>query len=254
MAQFDSRSMPGLPERLRIDGIIEAIFEARFKTTDVPEVTVGNLAAGISSSLGRGAQFERLPIADLPGPMRRGDPNLAHQPILQAWLANRARAVKIGEQVLSWHALKPYPGWNTFRSELMRAVEALARSVPNIEITRLGFRYVNALGSEHGVHSVQDLNLTVCVDGRALAPPLNINYRQTIGDQQMVTRIATPEFVQGGPGGFTVLIDIDLGSEAATRPLVVNDAMNWADRAHDALKAEFFRLLKLETLENLRED
>jgi len=259
MAPFDSASMPAaLPKRLRKDAIVEALLEIRFKGTDVPEVTIGRLVADITSSMQVGAKVERLPLADLPAQIRRADPNLAYQPILQLWSENRTRVAKIGEQVLSWHALQPYPGWNAFKSELGRVIEGLAKAVANPDVTRLGFRYINALrGSDHGINALQDLNLAVAVGGATLVVPLNINYRQMIGDHHVLTRVATPEFVEAGPvpiGGFAVMIDIDVSTEGAKGLPTVDNALTWTETAHDAIKAEFFRLLKPETLENLREE
>src|SRR5208337_1499487 len=77
------------------EAFAEALLELRFISNDVPEVLLGHLA----SNLPHGMVTERLPLADFPAPIRRGDPNLAHQPILQLASNDRRRLARIGEQV-----------------------------------------------------------------------------------------------------------------------------------------------------------
>lgn len=133
------------PTKLKKDGIIEALFEVRFATSIIPEMFVGRLAADIASMAPQMA-LERMPIADLPAPMRRADPNLAYQPTLQLKSTAGLRVGRVGDNVVSWHLLAPYAGWAVFKPEILQLLERTKKSIDDIRIARAGFRYLNFLG------------------------------------------------------------------------------------------------------------
>jgi hypothetical protein len=111
-----------LPTKLKVDGLKEALFEIRFRSNLTPEVFTGQLAGKLGG-------IERLPFADIPFPIRRSDPNLAHQAILQA--RSDRRLAKIGEQVFSWHVFPPYPGWQIFKGEVESKLGVLRETIPD---------------------------------------------------------------------------------------------------------------------------
>jgi uncharacterized protein (TIGR04255 family) len=235
-----------LPTKLKRDGIQEAVLEIRFRSNLVPEVFTGQLAGKLGAA-------ERLPIADIPFPIRRSDPNLAYQAILQVRSGDNKRLAKIGEQVFSWHVLSPYPGWQPFKREIEAKWALLRETVPDISIARLGFRYVNLLATEaHGIKAVNDLNLHIEVAGENLSGPRNLNYKMSTEEQELLVRIATPEFVQGpDPKSFSVLVDLDVFSERT--PPELDRVVDWTETAHLFLKQEFFKLLRPETVRELWE-
>src|SRR5262245_58805243 len=109
--------MARIPHKLKIDPIAEALWEVRFASNDIPEVVVGKLA---SREEWRSFKSQRLPAADIPAALRETDPQLSTQPTLQLQSGDDRRLVKIGSRVISYHALRPYPGWQIFEPELVR--------------------------------------------------------------------------------------------------------------------------------------
>jgi uncharacterized protein (TIGR04255 family) len=198
--------------------------------------------------------LERLPMADLPVPMRQSDPNLAFQPTLQLKNPSGTRLARIGEMVISWHALPPYPGWEAFQPEIQKIMDLLQSAVEDLEISRVGFRYLNFLkADDHSVEGLRDLTLDVLIGGQALDIPLNVAYQRDLASHRMTVRIATPEFVQPGRTDFSLLLDIDLNTDG-TRCPEPTAIIEWVESAHTLLKEEFFTLLKPEILQTLVED
>jgi uncharacterized protein (TIGR04255 family) len=246
--------MVDVPQKLKKDGIVEALFEVRFTSPAISEVYLGRLVAGISA-MKAGLTIERLPMANLPFPMRRGDPNLAFQPTLQLKSDSLGRIARIGEMVVSWHALAPYPGWELFSPEINQVFEVVVSSVDDISIVRLGFRYLNLLNAtDHQIQGLKDLTLDVLIGGETLDIPLNVAYQKDSEGRRMAVRIATPEFVQTATGpNFSLLLDIDVNTDGTSCP-PTKAVIDWVEGAHTALKQEFFTLLKPEILHSLIED
>jgi uncharacterized protein (TIGR04255 family) len=242
--------MTAIPLRLRSDGIREALVEIRFNSTVVPELTMARLLSA-AVTLAPDGKVERLSLADLPAPLRRNDPNLAYQPTMQVTFPH-GRLIRLGDNVVSYHALQPYPGWTVFKPEIDRAVTLAADRTTDVVVSRLGFRYLNLLSGAQEVSGLKDLNLEVRAAGSALQGPLNVNYRiGSDGPMSGVIRIATPEFVQG-PQDFNALIDIEVTIEGPKTPQKRDDILAWIDEAHEFLKGHFFGLLKSEVVEKLR--
>jgi uncharacterized protein (TIGR04255 family) len=241
------------PIKLKKDGIVEALFEVRFATPAIPEMVVGQLVGDIAAMAPQMA-LERTPLADLPAPMRRADPNLAYQATLQLRSADGLRIGRVGDNVVSWHMLAPYAGWAVFRPEIEQLVERVKRSINDLSIVRAGFRYLNFLNAtDHLVGGIKDLTLDVTIKGKVIDYPINVNYHRDFRDHRITTKIATPEFIQPRPPDVSLYIDVDVHTEDRPSPHV-DELLPWVDRAHDLLKDEFFTLIKPEILKELVEE
>lgn len=183
--------MRDLPRKLKKDAVAEALLEVRFDSTELGELVVGKLA---SHEMWKGFASTRLPLADIPAPIRQADPNLAYQAVLERRNSDTTRVVKFGDRVFSYHALPPYPGWDLLEPELLRAMEIVFVSVDGFTAKRFGFRYINVLTPEHSVHGAETLNFNVAVARAPLGAPLNLNYLRILSDQhQAIVRIASKE-------------------------------------------------------------
>lgn len=242
-----------IPLKLKHDFILEAVFELRFETSTLPEVLFGRLA---DHAPWRGFRQEPLPAYSVPAVVRQTDQNLRYQPILQLSGDDGRRSVRIGPQVASYHRVAPYVGWTQFSAELDEFFQGLFEKSQNLRISRLGIRYVNAANSElHGIATITDLNLRLIIAESQIGASANVNYmneheRQT----QSVVRIATPDFVIGTlPAGASLMIDVDVSTRAGFMTTSSDDVKSWANFAHEEEKKQFFRLLKPETVEALKE-
>ncbi|MDX8442014.1 TIGR04255 family protein [Mesorhizobium australafricanum] len=244
--------MSKLPSKLRADGVVEAILEIRFESSEIPELLLGKI---VDFPAWKGWVPSRLPLSDIPLPIRRADKNLQHQPLLQLSSPDGNEALKVGDNVVSRHALT-YPGWTAFEPRLLETFRLLYDRIPGLSVTRLGLRYVNLLHPDiHMIEDVNALNLTILVGDNRLTPPLNLNYRRKTTDwHETMIRIASPEFVTSAHQGFSTLIDIDVYTPDGTVVPDYGTCVGWLNDAHAILKDHFFELLHDETIEALKVD
>ncbi len=188
--------------------------------------------------------------------MREADANFRFAPVFELTGTAVQRAVRIGPHVMSYHTLAPYPGWDAFKPEMDAAIDQLYAKAPDITVTRISLRYLNALTAEHhGIASPADLDVEVRVSEDRVSEKINLNFHSAIArDLQSAVRIATPEFLQGPiPGGCTVFVDIEISTPEGFAGATPAEVKAWAALAHDAEKAEFFHLLTQATIDRLRE-
>jgi uncharacterized protein (TIGR04255 family) len=243
--------MVRIPPKLKNDPIVEALFEVRFTSDDIPEVTIGKLA-----SCPNWTDFsnQRLPLADVPATIREHDPNLAYQPVLQLQRPDGMRVIKIGPRVLSYHTLGPYPGWEVFEPELSASARHVFSELKNAIATRFGFRYVNLLTKDHFIVGISNLNLEVSLAGSPLTASFNLNYQRVLRPtHNSMVRVASVEFVQNPSPNLSALVDIDIFTPATFSSTVADEARTWIDAAHNLLKEEFFTLLPDDVIDKLED-
>jgi uncharacterized protein (TIGR04255 family) len=248
-----ARAKP-IPGKLKHDAIIEALFEIRFDTATLPEVFFGRLA---DYAPWKGFDQRRTPAHEIPASFRESDPNLRYQPVFELAAPADHRAVRIGQHVLSYHRTAPYVGWQRFQPELEEVVSALFAKADDPVITRLGFRYINALRSDlHGIRRLSDLDLTFAIAREVVGGSVNVNFTTSVSENtQCTVRIATIDLVQGPlPSASSVLIDVDLFTKESFKSTEEGAVMEWIEFAHTQEKQQFFRLLTDETIDALKED
>jgi len=244
-----------LPEKLRHDAIIEAIFEVRFDmTVMIPEIFFGQLAA---CELWKKFEQHRMPAYAIPTPLRQADVNLRFQPVFELREAKGHRSVRIGSNVFSYHQMSPYVGGDKFILELSEAIDILFEKAKGLNVRRLGFRYINALIPDiHDIRSIAALDLKLAIAGESVSDQVNINYTKDLSDDTRCTvRIATPDFVQGVlPPNTAVMIDVDVFTKDSFRTKENTKVKEWVKYAHIKEKEQFFRLLTDKTIDFLKEN
>lgn len=241
------------PKKLKKDAIAEALLEVQFVTSDLPELVIGKLADG---SYWRDFLAERLPFADIPIQLREIDQKIKYMPFIEKRSAEKTEAVKIGPSAISFHALKPYPGWSKFGILLHEGIDFLFGTLKDFEATRLGFRYVNIFTSaDHAIEQVFDLDFKLEVSGKPLIAPLNLNYRNAHGsDHLAIIKLASSDFVTPATPGLCALVDIDVSTPTTFKTKDSGVAHEWLERAHVVLKDEFFALFTDQMFSRLSEN
>ena len=243
------------PKKLKNDAIVEAVFELRFSSSTIPEILFGRL-----SEFGdwRSLKQTLLPLSQVPIQIRQSDPNLRYQPIFALMDDRDNRAVRVGTNAISYSRGMPYVGWRAFKPELEEVIDAIFTKADSIMVDRLGLRYLNAFRRDlHGIESLADLDFSLIVEDDRITESANVNFTSdSHGDTACTTRIATTDFVIGQvPPGTSVYLDVDVftnevGFETDDRSYVAD----WIERAHTKEKEHFFRLLRPNTIEGLREE
>jgi uncharacterized protein (TIGR04255 family) len=246
-----------LPSRLERDAIVEVVCEFRFDCPDgdaVPERVIGRLA---DRAEWRSFEAIRLLPAELVSHLKSINPELGSQPVMELRNFNLGRAVKIGSNVLSFHALKPYPGWQeSLSAEIAAVVDFLFAQLRQISMSRIGLRYLNVLNAtEHGVAEIGDLNYSFKIDGQDVAHPQLVSFQERHKEGHVVTvRVASPEFVTGRlPAEFSAFVDIDVSATAGQAAMETSgEVKDWIEVAHGVHKAQFFKLLSPQTVAWMR--
>ncbi|WP_338466395.1 TIGR04255 family protein [Novosphingobium sp. ZN18A2] len=245
-----------LPQKLTNDAILEAVLDIRFEydSKRVSEVFFGQIAL---MPEWKGFTQARSAVADIPESIRRTQSDLRYQSAFQLTGPDGRIAVQVGPQVFVYSRRGAYPGWDeAFWPELEMAIDHLFNVVPNLSITRLGLRYINALRSDlHEIKSVIDLNLGITVAGEPIENNLNVNYVTRVGSPfETVTRIASVDRAQGQvPENTTVIVDIDVYTPSGFETRIADSVKDWVDEAHKKEKESFFSILGKDVTNRLRE-
>jgi uncharacterized protein (TIGR04255 family) len=243
--------MASLRRKLKTVPISEAIFDIRFTCGDLPELVVGVLAPRW-----KGWAAQRLPVAEIPSAIRKVDPNLQFQPVIEFRSPDHPRIVRLSDQSVSYHALAPYPGWSMWSPELIGVIDFVFSVLENFSAIRLGLRYINVLSPTHFVADIRSLNFSASVGGAPLDVPLNLNYQEKDGDERLgIVRIASKEFiVNQSPAELVAVIDVDVFTPTNFQTNLPTKAKSWLEEAHEFEKRQFFRLLDEALISKLREE
>lgn len=243
--------MTTLPTKITPDAIREALFEMRFEHSVLPEIVIGQLAG---NAKWRGFSQGRLPISEMPEQLRSADPALRYLPTLELRSPDGGELVRIGSNVVSYHVVSNYVGWDAFLPRLIDMGSAVLNAAPGVKLMRLGLRYINALTkADHFVGAVYDLNLRINIDGAQPAQQIQLAYLvEDVPGLTGIVRVVSPRFVEGDmPAGTAAVIDIDIASGANVPSADIEAIQIWLVAAHETEKREFFSLLTQETLEKL---
>lgn len=251
-----ARSDDTIPKKLRDDAILEAICQIQFSTSDLPEMVIGRLSL---ATKWKGFTPNRLPLADVPVPVRNVDPNLRAQPVFELRSGDGSRVVRLSESLMSYHIVGTgkYIGWTAFKPEIEEAAGAIFERLQAPKINRLTLRYINAIvPARHHLASVHDLRLEVMAGGSKIQGSLNLNYVEPIGrDHLVTTRVADPQFVSGTlPDRTVAVVDVEVTTPAKFTAENLSHVVDWIEGAHTYVKQAFFKLIPRDVLSRLQED
>jgi uncharacterized protein (TIGR04255 family) len=246
--------VPDLPEKLKHDAILEALLEVRFESPLLVELLFGRLAG---NPIWRAFRSARLPTAEMPAIFRRINPDLRFAPIYELKDESGSRSIKLGPNVISFHNMTPYLGWSLFSPALTELLDFLFHDHDELQIMRLGLRYINAFTKhDHGISNISDLAVSIDVAEQRLQEQFQLHYFFSAQkDIECSVRVGAPAFVQGVlPPSTSAVADIDIYSSDRLRVKDAAAAKDWVARAHAVEKEAFFKLLTPETIADLRED
>jgi len=244
-----------LPAKLIDDAIVEALCHLQFTSGDLQEVIIGRIS---DFAVKRGFFPERLPIADIPAPIRNADPSLRFQPTIQFRSKSNTHLIRIGENAISFHVtgVKQYPGWEEFKKPLKDVVEGLFKAIENVVVEKIALRYINAIVRErHFIDDIHQLEFEARVGKVALDGPINLNYvTQVGGDHIVTTRLAHSKFVQGSlPPNTSAVIDVEVTTIEKFSSKDPVEVLLWVEKAHNFEKSAFFALIPGAVLNKLKE-
>jgi uncharacterized protein (TIGR04255 family) len=238
--QFPDR----LPDRIFPCPIIEAIFEARFVSTESWATLPGLLYGQIRD---RYKEQINLPLLQVPESIRTQDPALTHLPLLQ--FKGERFIVQLGPRVVSL-VTKPrdYPGWPAIREELGWLIARVQAAGFVREAERIGVRYIDFFSGDIFPH----LRIGVQVDGQPLKDAQNDLTTVLRFDRSSARLQVTNGAIVGTAAGPQVgsVLDVDSWVGPADADLFGQGLERFTD-LHGTAKRLFFGLLKPEYLHQL---
>lgn len=244
-----------IPSKLKHDAILEALIEVRFEPPAnlAAEAVVGKL---VNCDDWAALIQNRLPLADIPAPVRQMDVNMRHQPIIEMVNESRSMAVKVGERVMSLHVFKPYPGWEEFFPKIRGLIQHLFGALSDVTVHRLGLRYINAfIPGVHGIEALASLQLNIKVANESVFSNYNFNYiTQRGNDLQCLVKVASPDFVQGSlPKDVSGFVDVDVYTPTSFKTNLSEKMFEWLEAAHVYEKEMFFKLLSEDQIQRMNQ-
>lgn len=152
-----------LPIKLEAEPLIDAVFEVRF----ICGYPASNILPGLLfSRLDGDKTIEALPVAQLPKQLRDADPNLQFSPLSRInW---DKFYINIGDQSLSIAIKHPYPGWDKFKTTIIKAIDSIKDSPIIDSIERYSLKYVDLIPSASIKDQVSFINSDITLAGHKL--------------------------------------------------------------------------------------
>jgi len=240
-----------LPTKLGKEPLIDAVFEVRFSST-APASDI--LPGFFFSKLSGCGIIERLPIAQLPKPVRDADPNLQFSPLVR--LSWNNFFISIGDSSLVIGCKIPYSGWSNFKPAIIEAVSC-AMEIGIIQtVQRFSIKYIDLLSASSirdqislirasvviGKHTLEQENFTLKIE-----VPMN-------GFFHIVHIISSANaLLADGSKRDGIIVDIDTITTVNNQEFQswVTDLPEKLDTIHAANKSMFFECLHPETITSL---
>jgi uncharacterized protein (TIGR04255 family) len=230
-----------LPIRITPCPIVEAVFEARFVSTE-PWATLPGLLYGQIRE--RYREQLNLPLLQVPEQIRSQDPALTHLPLLQ--FKGESFIVQLGPRVFSLVTkARLYPGWTAIREELAWLLPRVQAAGFVRETERIGVRYIDFFSGDLFPH----LRIGVHIDGT----PLQENQTDVTTVMRFAHIGARLQITNGAIVGPEVgsVLDLDTWVGPADADLFGHGLERFTE-LHETVKRIFFGLLKPEFLNQLQ--
>jgi uncharacterized protein (TIGR04255 family) len=234
----------GLPKKISPCPIVEAIVELRFSSAVLPDAVFGIIYQVFKDEFPR--EPEKLPILQLPEPVRSMDPGLQYQPYYKLTSGNLI--FQIGPRVISLSNVKDYMGWETFSKRIKEVFSKVERLKIIKSVERLGIRYINFFKLD----IFSSINLRILMNDNPLNT-LRTTLKAEIQDNDFINILQVANAAQATIENQVItgsVIDIDTVSKDIGDTFFT-EMENLLEKGHNIEKNLFFSLLKKEFLSSL---
>jgi uncharacterized protein (TIGR04255 family) len=233
-----------IPKKITPCPIAEAIFEIRFDSDLPGDAVFGIIYNEFKSEF---KNLTKLPILQLPDPIRTKDPNLIYSPHYK--LQNKNFILQVGPKVLSLVNIKEYCGWDLFSKKIEKTFTKISKTGVIKTPTRIGLRYVNFF---ENLDIYEKSNLKLLLNSE----PFNashIDLTANVPTKYCISRVKMANKAIIGIEGKKLdgsIIDIDVEYKKAFENFFEH-SREIAEIAHEDEKIIFFGLLKDKFLKSL---
>jgi uncharacterized protein (TIGR04255 family) len=239
--------MTKLPLELKKNTILEAIFELRFEPEPPNEAVFGVIYPMMMEKF-QDLKPISLPILQIPEAVRNADSNFKYQPLNR--LQGNGISISIGPRVISFSMVKPYIGWNNWKSSVMEILRGLSARPVIKKVERTGLRYLNFI--ERNVFPLINAEVKI-IDSSV--KPLSTSVRVEIPEGEYIKALQlanNASINEKGQVKSGSLIDIDIvrNKEIGNYDFGIN-LETILDKSHLMAKQLFFNILKEDFLNEL---
>ncbi len=241
-----------LPIKLEKQPLIDAVFEMRFLSS-VPASDI--LPGFLFGKLDGERKIENLPVAQVPKPLRDGDPNLQFAPIIRLKWSDYV--ISIGDRSIVIGCNYPYPGWKNFKPAIIKITELLKEIKILQSVSRYSMKYVDLIVSTDIEHQISLIDMNISVAGHELKNQMfQIRMELLAGNFINVIQIvpSASATLLNGEKRDGIIIDVDTIYNIGDLKIeeVVNGGFDIGlEDIHTRNKRMFFACLKEETIESL---
>jgi uncharacterized protein (TIGR04255 family) len=239
-----------LPSKLGIEPLLEAVVEIRFTTT-LPASTL--LPGMLFSSLSGQKSIERLPQAEIPAPIRHGNPDLKYSPLFRV---NWDRfLIAVGDYSLSVSCKLPYPGWGAFKAVTLEVLNVFTSAGFAQSIERCSYKSTDVIEKKHG--SPKDVMRLVLDVGAIDLTEKPFHIRSEVRDEKVlhIVQVASDAAVTLTDGTERMGMLIDTDTICDLHHMGIDEfklkISDYLQLVHDKNKEMFFSYLKEEFLKKL---
>jgi uncharacterized protein (TIGR04255 family) len=228
-----------LPKKISPCPIIDALIEIRFSTELHPSAVFGVICNNIKETY---PKVEKLPILQIPEPIREKDPSLKFKPYFKA--SNDTFIVQIGPDVFTVSSFPEYVGWDKFSTEIFSIIKMVKNLNIITKVHRLGIRYINFFPKD----IFDSINLEILFKSEKLASAKTHIRTEFSDDQFKSTLQVINDFDHNSEHGS--VIDIDTFKDSNLNALL-DSFETIINNGHQSEKELFFSLLKDSFLNSL---
>jgi len=241
-----------LPKKLKKEPLVDAVFEVRFSSS----IPASSVLPGLFFAQLEGAekQIERLLTADIPSQLRSVDPVLRFQPLLR--LHSGDFLILVGDASLGIACKMPYPGWNAFKTQIIKVVGLLKDTQIVQTVDRYALKYVNVVDGKDLVEQIHRINMDLRLGKHTLkSESFTVRVEVPRDDFIHVVQVAAPVTVQmiGGEIRIGVIVDTDTICNYQTNDWTkfMEELPDRLESVHTDNKEMFFECLQPETVNYL---
>jgi uncharacterized protein (TIGR04255 family) len=233
-----------IPKKITPCPITEAIFEIRFDSDLPGDAVFGIIYNDFKNDF---KKLIKLPILQIPDPIRTKDPNLIYSPHYK--LHNNDFIFQVGPKVLSLANINEYCGWDLLSNKIEEIFTKISKTGVVKTPTRVGLRYINFF-ENLDIYEESNLKLTLNsepFDASHIDLTANIPTKYSISRVKMANKAI---IVIEGKRLDGSLIDIDVEYKKSFENFFEH-LREIAEIAHTDEKIIFFGLLKDNFLKSL---
>jgi uncharacterized protein (TIGR04255 family) len=231
-----------IPIYLEDSPLIEAIWQAQFESE--PDHPLGDILPGVLFTALRAQQphlqLNRLPWADIPTPIAENDPNLRYAAKYRIEAPGWPFLFHVGDRVVTANCRVPYPGWNSFRGNILQLINILETSQLILKLQQHSLRYINLITLE-SPPSLASLQMTLQVGEYNINQhPLQLRVELPSLSYKHILQIVTPAQAHLSEGDKQGTI-VDLEAITPLNQKSWSDVRESLQILHDSSKEMFFR-------------